>query len=473
MGTEEKVTKKKKIFNRMNIFSCIIFSAYIIFLVIIAAAMFDNSGLHTKKRVSIYKVISDNKADSDAADTETPDDTLSDMEKTEADTESDGENEYEIELTQPVELKQIQSTADEEPEQELYNGEELKDNGCTYAVKVNRQENIVTVYALDEQGYYTVPVRCMICSTAGDDNTPLGLYETSYRLDWAALIGGVYGQYAYQIYGDILFHSVPYETDSKDRLETWEYAKLGTAASLGCVRLCVADAKWIFYNCEEGTQVNIFDSDYYGPMGKPAQPYELSDTENPGWDPTDMTEGNPYLKENEGIIFGAKSRIIELGEPFDERAGVMAFSADREDVTDSLKIEGTVNENVRGCYDITYSFDDGINIIKKDIVIVVVDSSPPVIETVPEEIHISADSYQGDEEKLAELIGSFITAYSNGKQISIITPSGRPSDNTHGEPQLCIDTRNINKAGTYSVYCFAIDKNEKRTEKVIVNVIIE
>lgn len=468
MNNKEKEPKKK--LSRKTVVSCAIFLVYICFLILIAGSMFGNGSMHTREKVSIYKEIA---SGANIAPTDVQTDTSENMAVSEEDQTTDDKNEvlYGLELTQPVQIKSLGNNVIEKPKND--NGEELQDNGCTYAVKVNRQENIVTIYALDDEEYYTVPVKCMCCSTAGDDNTPLGLYQTTFKLDWASLVGGVYGQYAYQIYGDILFHSVPYETAEKDRLETWEYAKLGTAASLGCVRLCAADAKWIFENCEEGTWVNIFDSDYYGPMGKPAQPYELSDTRHPGWDPTDMTEGNPYLKEDEGIIFGAKSRIIELGEPFDARAGVFAFSKDMEDVTDRIEIEGSVNENVRGCYDISYSFDDGLNVIKKDIVIVVVDSAPPVIKTIPEEIHIAAASFDGDTEKLAELIGSYITAYSNGKQISIITPSGTPSDKTCGEPQLCIDTTKVNKAGTYSVDCFAEDKNQKRSDRASVCIIIE
>ena len=44
----------------------------------------------------------------------------------------------------------------------------------------------------------------------------------------------------------ILFHSVPYNSKNVNDLETEEWNKLGYPASLGCVRLCVADAKWIY-----------------------------------------------------------------------------------------------------------------------------------------------------------------------------------------------------------------------------------
>ena len=91
----------------------------------------------------------------------------------------------------------------------------------------------------------------MICST-GIDTPKEGIYEiTSYKKEWLALQGNVYGKYCTQIVGDILFHSVPYmENYNSASLEYWEYDKLGQDVSLGCVRLKVEDAKWIFDNCE-------------------------------------------------------------------------------------------------------------------------------------------------------------------------------------------------------------------------------
>jgi lipoprotein-anchoring transpeptidase ErfK/SrfK len=68
------------------------------------------------------------------------------------------------------------------------------------------------------------------------------------------LCGNVYGQYACRITGSILFHSVPYEKQDKSTLEWWEYDKLGETASLGCIRLTVEDAKWIYDNCAKGTR---------------------------------------------------------------------------------------------------------------------------------------------------------------------------------------------------------------------------
>ena len=40
-----------------------------------------------------------------------------------------------------------------------------------------------------------------------------------------------------------------------------EYDKLGTPASHGCIRVCVADAKWVYEHCD-GAPILIFDGPY-------------------------------------------------------------------------------------------------------------------------------------------------------------------------------------------------------------------
>ncbi len=77
-------------------------------------------------------------------------------------------------------------------------------------------------------------------------------------------MGSVYGQYCSRITGGVLFHSVFYSTTNPGTLAYNSYNRLGTTASHGCVRLNVADAKWIYDNCPSGTLVNIYDSNKRG-----------------------------------------------------------------------------------------------------------------------------------------------------------------------------------------------------------------
>ncbi|MBQ1505668.1 MAG: L,D-transpeptidase family protein [Erysipelotrichales bacterium] len=176
------------------------------------------------------------------------------------------------------------------------------DSAHPYALYVNCAANVVTAYAQDSEGNYTVPYKAMVCSTG--PATPRGTYYTyddplntrwSPRKPWWPLYGGVYGMYAYGIVDDILFHSVPYYSPDPGNLEWEEYNKLGTSASMGCVRLCVRDVMWIFNNCPHGTMVVFYDdASNPGPLGKPTPIYIDPSSPNRGWDPTDPNPENPW-----------------------------------------------------------------------------------------------------------------------------------------------------------------------------------
>ena len=170
-----------------------------------------------------------------------------------------------------------------------------------YYIRVNNQANVVTIYGKDDNGYYSVPVKAMICSTGEVTppswRYPSNTYDIQGRWEWLDLMGDVYGHYATQICGNILFHSVPYtEKWNPGSLEWWEYDKLGTSASAGCVRLTLADAWWIFHYVPSGTTVEFYYDSDPGPLGKPWAKKISDNLECRGWDPTDGSPDNPWYK---------------------------------------------------------------------------------------------------------------------------------------------------------------------------------
>ena len=169
-----------------------------------------------------------------------------------------------------------------------------------YSIKVNYQENTVTIY---QNGN---PIKAMICST-GRATPHSGTYSLDYKYRWLALNGGVYGQYCTRIVGNILFHSVPYMINGDPSSLEWpEYDKLGTDASAGCIRLQVIDAKWIYDNIPKGTSVTFYADNNPGPLGKPSftKLEEFSDDLR-CWDPTDPDANNPW-KGISDFTFNAK-----------------------------------------------------------------------------------------------------------------------------------------------------------------------
>jgi len=163
----------------------------------------------------------------------------------------------------------------------------------SYYIKVNYGANVVTIYTKDEQGNYN-PIKAMVCST-GRATPRSGVYTIkNSKHRWGALFGGVWGQYTTQIVGNILFHSVPYLSANPSNLEYWEYDKLGTTASAGCVRLKVCDAKWIYDSMPVGTPVEFYSDSNPGPLGKPGAQKISSNETCRGWDPTDPSGNNPW-----------------------------------------------------------------------------------------------------------------------------------------------------------------------------------
>ncbi len=208
-------------------------------------------------------------------------------------------------------MNSLESVVDEE-EAKKENEEEYeklkKENKISsaadkYYIKVNYGAQVVTIYQKDSNGKYTVPVKAMVCST-GTYTPSSGVYRTLAKGNWWPLYGDVYGQYSTHICGGILFHSVPYlKSGDKSSLEYWAYDQLGQRVSMGCVRLTVEDAMWIYYNCPVGTQVEFYSSSNPGPLGKPtARKISSAPSNVRGWDPTDPDSRNPwpkYLKQLE------------------------------------------------------------------------------------------------------------------------------------------------------------------------------
>ncbi len=173
---------------------------------------------------------------------------------------------------------------------------EVADTRADYVISVNRTLNCITIEQQKEDGTL-MPVKAMVCSCGREGNdTPEGTFQTYAYYEWRKMVDNTYGRYAVRFNGKILFHSVPYIEESPDTLEWEEYNKLGESASLGCVRLSVEDAKWIYDNCKPGTVVIVYsDSENAGALGKPdaikieeTSPYRT-------WDPTDTDGNNPWL----------------------------------------------------------------------------------------------------------------------------------------------------------------------------------
>lgn len=217
-----------------------------------------------------------------------------------------------------------------------------------YVINVNLGYNRVTVYSRGEKlnngadpkdphddEYDLIPEIAFTCSPGLDATTPTGTFYLQNRTTWCLMIHDVYTQYATRIVDDVMFHSIPYLSENPGDLATYDYNILGQDASAACIRLNVRDAAWIFNNCPEGTEVNIFyDYTWPGPID-PEPTYQIPEGLDPlsGWDPTDVYSGGnpwltyePYLGSQDVTLpcYSAPDTLIAMVSPMDDYGNNLA-----------------------------------------------------------------------------------------------------------------------------------------------------
>lgn len=179
-----------------------------------------------------------------------------------------------------------------------------------YFIEVDKTNEIITVYTTSSSGKYDKVVRYMLCSTAQDSKKmPEGYWKLkedrcSSSNVWRTMKSHgkpLYAQYATQITGDYLFHSVPYKETKNNTLDTARFDKLGVADSGGCIRLTVENAKWICENCKAGTTVHVVEKEA-NPKLTEVLKEQIPKPDSSGWDPTDPDPRNPnyhpqYIEE--------------------------------------------------------------------------------------------------------------------------------------------------------------------------------
>ncbi len=327
-----------------------------------------------------------------------------------------------------------------------------------YYIKINRSQNCVTIYKQDDKGAYTVPVKAMACSTGVNNATPLGKFPLGTKYRWHVLMGNVYGQYCSRIHDGVLFHSVYYSSADPSKLAYNSYNRLGQTASHGCVRLCVADAKWIYDNCASGTTVEIYDGKDPGPLGKPTPVKIDTSSKYRGWDPTDPDPKNPWLKVKPTIT-GAKNKTVErCAKKISLTKDITA--KDSTGKTLKVKVTGTYKPKVSGKYKITYTATDARGLsTKKSIYITVADTKKPYAKAISTKLTIQETMEEAD---LIRMLKENVKATDSGEELSA-------SRIIVSAPNL-IAAMKSEKYGTYTVKYCAKDKagniSAKHTFKV-------
>ena len=134
-----------------------------------------------------------------------------------------------------------------------------------YFFEVDVKNQVVKVWKYNRatQGYTDLD-RCFLCATGTTTYpSPLGTFTLPGKRSTHAEFpnwGGGQARWWTKITEEIAFHSVLYSDSSNDvTLKVSSLTGLGKRGSHGCIRLTVADAKWIYNNAEAGMQVWIHD----------------------------------------------------------------------------------------------------------------------------------------------------------------------------------------------------------------------
>ncbi len=294
-----------------------------------------------------------------------------------------------VSTTPDNETAALQDETTAEPETER---ETIDPYSLPYKIRVNRAANCITVYGKDGSGQFNTPIKAITCSTGKEvGDTPAGTFTTLISYKWLLMVDGSYGQYAYRFYGPILFHSVPYYSKDKGDLEWEQFNKLGEAASLGCVRVTVADAIWLIDNCPIGTLVEVYDDAANpGPLGKPDTIKIPADSPYKGWDPTDPDVNNPWHHFKPEIKTKKIFVTVETGSTMDdviEALGVKAYDTCGNEITSKLQIT-EADLNTVGTYTVKLNVTDAIGKTAEEVVVEVnvikEETTTPKPTTTPE-----------------------------------------------------------------------------------------
>lgn len=200
-----------------------------------------------------------------------------------------------------------------------------------FAITVDVNNQVTTVYGRDEQGDYSVVIRQMLCTTGTKSNpSDVGDWTLNGRTArWCYFPRwGGHAQYWTRINSSIAFHSVIYNTVNTMDLSVKSYKNLGKRGSHGCIRLTVADAKWIYDNVGEGTVVTIRedlpdDPELRAALKLPPLDYSRmlpEETPEPTMPPIYLSGGMPPLpleklqKNSSGEdVWWMQSKLKELG----------------------------------------------------------------------------------------------------------------------------------------------------------------
>lgn len=252
-----------------------------------------------------------------------------------------------------------------------------------YYIQVNKHDNMVSVWTT-VNGEIEEIEKLFVASI--NQNLSEGNYTIAEKSTWRTLQDYTYVQYSSKAATSMLFHSPVYEIQNRGYMLVNTYQMLGSSNdSVEGITMTVADSKWIYENCGEGTIVNVCTDSQpaYG-----LTPNELmAIPDGLRWDPTDPDRENMWVQGKIAFLNGVSDKTIPVGGYVDPWEGILAKTEDGRNITNNITVRNYVNNMIPGVYRIEYILADSTGqVIRQFATITVVEETQePLTEQPPEQ----------------------------------------------------------------------------------------
>lgn len=244
-------------------------------------------------------------------------------------------------------------------ENETVSSTNVVTDDTSYLIKVNKSNNFITIYKLDNKKEYTIVYKTFRCSVNSKVST--GNTKISEKYVWRMLDTNQYAQFTSRIGATMYIHSVPYSSEKTSSLISDAYNNLGNTATIGSIYLTVADSKWIYENCKNDTTVEVYEDAAEEPAialeDKKTLPFGT------GYDPSDLEVTNKVVQKKIDYLKGVKDKSVALGSSVNLWEGIYAVDMEGNNITSYISISGSVNTSIAGKYTITYNLMDAFGTI--------------------------------------------------------------------------------------------------------------
>jgi|GEM_PF-54877 len=187
------------------------------------------------------------------------------------------------------------------------------DDPSLYYIYIEKGSFTITIYAKDENGEYTYPVRSYrtaVGRTPG--RTPTGKFEILFKERWHEYkypYDGGFAQYATTFYGNISIHSPIYSSMDINTMTQEYYLDIGGMKTAGCLRTLTEAAYWIYAYCGIGTTVELVNGSPRDTVSVDIPPI---DPEFPNTDPTDPFKREKVTSPVMGISDCAQTGYVNV-----------------------------------------------------------------------------------------------------------------------------------------------------------------